>query len=120
MINSHNKKFDYVNTLPNCSGSFHCQNSLWTYRVIKIILTIYCVFRMVSLKALTDLTDFKQLPSSLCLDMNKDFKKLSIYNIEMIPSNKLSTPKIAPSHPKRTLNFEILSPATSMSLAILI
>ena len=50
----------------------------------------------------------------------EDFKRLSIYNKEMIPSNKLSTPKIAPSHPKRTLNFEILSPATSMSLAILI
>ena len=30
----HCYKFNNINTLPSCSGSFHCQNSLGTYRVI--------------------------------------------------------------------------------------
>ena len=31
----HCYKFNNINTLPSCSSSFHCQNSLGTYRVIK-------------------------------------------------------------------------------------
>ena len=45
----HCYKFNNINTLPNCSGSFHCQNTLGTYRVLKNNLNYLMCFSRVSL-----------------------------------------------------------------------